>query len=235
MPRLPRAVIPGLPHHITQRGNNGQDVFFVDSDRHIYLDLLKEQAQRFDFRALGYCLMTNHVHLIGIPRRADSLAKAIGRTHWLYTQYVNRLHGRTGHLWQNRFFSCLLDEAHLCAALCYVERNPVRAKLVRRAWDYDWSSARVHVDGCQGDGLIDWASWQAMPKDTKWAEMLSKSEDEEALNLIRVRTRTGRPLGSDRFLAKMEILAGRRLRPLPVGRPRKLKRRKPKKRGGANR
>ena len=96
-------MIPGMAHHVTQRGNNQLDVFFVPDDRRVYLEYLREQAARFGFRLTGYCLMTNHVHLIGVPAREDSLAKAVGRTHFLYTQYVNRMHGRSGHLWQNRF------------------------------------------------------------------------------------------------------------------------------------
>src|SRR4030042_765949 len=133
MPRLARMVIPGVPHHITQRGNNRQDVFFVDDDRRVYLSLLQEPSRRYGLQLLGYCLMSNHVHLIATPARDDSLAKAVGRGHWLYTQYVNRLHGRSGHLWQNRFYSCALDEEHLVAARAYAERNPVRAKLVKQA------------------------------------------------------------------------------------------------------
>ena len=144
MPRVARIVVPGVPHHVTQRGNNRQEVFFVDDDRGFYLDLLGRQAQRFGLDVLGYCLMSNHVHLIAVPQREDSLAKAIGRTHFLYTQYLHRLHGRSGHLWQNRFYSCALDEAHCWAALCYTERNPVRARMVRKAWRYRWSSAAVH-------------------------------------------------------------------------------------------
>jgi len=95
MPRVSRIVLPGRPHHVTQRGNNRQDVFFVDDDRRVYLGLLKEQAERFGLEILGYCLMSNHVHLVAVPAGEDSLAKAVGRTHFLYTQYVNRLHGRS--------------------------------------------------------------------------------------------------------------------------------------------
>src|SRR4051812_10110037 len=105
MPRVARIVLADIPHHITQRGNNRQDVFFVDDDRRAYLAILAEQFRRYGVAVLGYCLMTNHVPLIVIPRTADALAKAIGRTHWLYPQYVNRLHRRSGHLWQNRFYS----------------------------------------------------------------------------------------------------------------------------------
>jgi len=221
MPRIARVVIPGLPHHLTQRGNNRQDVFFVDDDRRAYLELLREQAERFGLRLVGYCLMTNHVHLIAIPEREDSLAKAVGRTHWLYTQHVNRLHGRSGHLWENRFHSCPLDKAHLCAVMCYVERNPVRAKVVRRAWRYAWSSASAHVEGEDRSGLLDSDFWREIAEPAQWREALIRPQDEDLVGLMRLRTRTGRPLGSDRFVSKLEALVGRRLRPLPVGRPKK--------------
>src|SRR5580658_9625112 len=109
MPRTARIVLPAVPHHTTQRGNNRQDVFFVDDDRLAYLKVLQRQSARYGLKIVGYCLMTNHVHLIVVPEHADSLAKAIGRTHWLYAQYVNKLHGRSGHLWQNRFYSNGMD------------------------------------------------------------------------------------------------------------------------------
>jgi putative transposase len=130
MPRVARVVIPGVPHHVTQRGNNRQDVFYTDDDRRHYLRLLGEQSHR----VLGYCLITNHVHLVVVPEHENSLARAIGRTHYLYTLYINRMHSRSGHLWQNRFFSCGLDEKHAYCALRYVELNPVRARIKQRAW-----------------------------------------------------------------------------------------------------
>jgi len=121
MPRRARIVIEGVAHHVVQRGNNRQDVFFVSDDYVAYLRLLEAQSAAYGLRVLGYCLMTNHVHLIAVPSRADSLAKAVGRTDFLYTQYVNRLHGRSGHLWQNRFYSCALDEERFFEALRYIE------------------------------------------------------------------------------------------------------------------
>ena len=155
MPRNARTVIPGLPHHVTQRGNNRQNVFFVDGDRLRYLDLLGAQCAREGVRLLAYCLMTNHVHLVAIPRREDSLQRAVGRTHYLYTQYVNRLHGRSGHLWQGRFFSCVLDEPHALETVRYVERNPVRTKMTRAPWTYRWSSAAAHTGTGGARGLLD--------------------------------------------------------------------------------
>ena len=106
MPRRARIVIPDIAHHITQRGNNKQDVFFVDDDREKFLYLLSEQSKRFAVLIDGFCLMTNHIHIIATPAHEDSLAKTMGRVNLLYSQYLNYMHGRTGHLWQNRFFSC---------------------------------------------------------------------------------------------------------------------------------
>jgi putative transposase len=223
MPRVARIVIPGVPHRITQRGNNRQDVFFVDDDRRVYLELLAAQAERFGLKLLGYCLMDNHVHLIGMPRGEASLAKAVGRAHFLYTQYVNRLHGRSGHLWQNRFYSCALDDEHLWNALGYVERNPVRARVVRGAWNYRWSSAAAHVgEGSPGE-LLDLTEWCERWTPAKWRSQLTRRDDDQAVARLRLCTQRGRPLGSDRFVSKLERLVGRRLRPLPIGRPRKQK------------
>ena len=145
MPRIARIVVPGCAHHVTQRGNNHQDVFFVDDDRRVYLGLLKRAAAQYGLLIHGYCLMTNHIHLVATPKEEDSLAKALGRTHFAYAQYVNRLHGRSGHLWQSRFFSCTLDEDHFWAALLYIEQNPVRARICRMPWRFAWSSAEAHV------------------------------------------------------------------------------------------
>jgi len=222
MPRVARIVIQGLPHHVTQRGNNRQDVFFVDDDRRVYLDLLQRHSRQHGLRVLGYCLMTNHVHLVAVPEAEDSLAKAIGRTDFVYTQYVNRLHGRSGHLWQNRFHSCALDEAHLSAAMRYLERNPVRAGLVRVPWRHRWSSAAAHVgEGRDAGGLLDLPAWRELWSPEEWKELLRQDPSADDLGALRRSTSRGRPLGSDSFLSKLEAKLGRRLRPLPIGRPRR--------------
>jgi len=221
MPRIARAVAVGVPHHVTQRGNNRQDVFFVDEDRTAYLHFLKAHAERFDLAIYGYCLMTNHVHLIVVPETDDALSKAIGRAHYDYTRYVNRLHGRSGHLWQNRFFSCPLDEPHYWTAMSYVERNPVRANMVRKAWRYPWSSASAHVTGEDAAGLLDLSEWRTKKDCDDWARHLSEAQDRETVAAMRSCLRTGRPLGSDTFISKIETFVGRRLRAAPVGRPKK--------------
>lgn len=222
MPRVARVVIPGCPHHVTQRGNNRQDVFFTDDDRRAYLKILREQCERFGLGVQAYCLMTNHIHLVATPATEESLAKAVGRTNWRYAQHVNRSHGRSGHLWQNRFYSCPLDEQHFWTAVAYVECNPLRAGVVRIAWDYAWSSAAAHVGDRDRSGLLDLGQWREwLPRDGDWREALSRPREAGAFEQIRGATMVGRPLGSDHFIAKLEKVIGRRLRRLPVGRPKR--------------
>lgn len=220
MPRLARIAIPGVPHHVTQRGNNRQDVFFADEDRSFYLEWVAKYAREAGLDILGYCLMTNHVHLVVVPREEDSLAEGLGRAHWRYSQMVNRLHGRSGHLWQGRFFSCALDEPHAYRALAYIERNPVRAKMVRRAWEHPWSSAAAHVGAVGAPPWLEMGRWSRWTDAAPWKAELQRDAKED-VEAVRFHTRRGRPLGSDAFVAKMEALLGHRLRPLPVGRPRK--------------
>ena len=223
MPRVSRKVIEGIPHHITQRGNNKQDIFFVDDDRRVYLDTLKEQSEKYGLSIMGYCLMANHVHIIAVPHKEDSLAKAIGRTHFIYTQYINRFHNRSGHLWQGRFYSCALDEYHLLSAMRYIERNPVRAKICRKPWGYEWSSAAAHIGRKYRSELLDFGWWQKVMEAGEWKKALMWDMDEMEVARLRSNTHTGRPLGSDSFISKLEKMVGCRLRPLPVGRPRKEK------------
>jgi putative transposase len=224
MSRIARIVIPGCAHHVVQRGNNRQDVFFVDDDRRLYLRLLIEESRNHGLEVLAYCLMSNHVHLIAVPAGEASLAKGFGRANFRYAQAVNRLHGRSGHLWQNRFYSCPLDGGHLLSAMQYVERNPVRAKLVRVAWRYPWSSAAAHCgNAIDATGLLDMGKWAQKSRGRNWLAALRRPQDAKELAGIRLATRRGRPLGGDSFMSKLERLVGRRLRPLPVGRPRKTK------------
>jgi len=154
--------MPGTPCHITQRGNNEQDVFFVDDDRRVYLELLQKSAQQFGLAVHGYCLMTNHVHLLA---------------------------------------------------------TPVRARLVRLPWRYPWSSAAVHTGRAEPTGLLEGPQWRRQMSPKGWEEVLRGTDDEEMVRLLRIRTQTGRPLASNRFMSKVEAFLGRRVRPLPVGRP----------------
>lgn len=206
---------------MTQRGNNRQDVFFTDDDRLLYLVCLREQAGRYGLAVQGFCLMTNHVHLIVTPRGPESLARAVGRADYLYTQAINRRHGRSGHLWQNRFFSAPLDEEHFWTALACVEQNPVRAGLARRAWCCAWSSAGAHIGGGDDHGLLDLVAWRSQSKGLNWREVPARRQDEDTIRRVQHATHTGRPLGGGTFIAGLEEPLQRRLRPRPAGRPRK--------------
>lgn len=222
MPRVARAVAVGLPHHITQRGNYEQPVFDDDGDRRRYLAWAREDCQRYGLEIWAYCLMTNHVHFIGVPEREDTLARALNLLHMRYAQYLNKKRKRSGHLWQCRFFSCALDEAHLFAAVRYVERNPVRAGLAKRPEDYAWSSARAHVMGFK-DPLLS-RNCPLAQQLTDWSAYLSDGEDAHAIEVVCESTRTGRPAGDAEFIQRIEQQLGRRLAARPRGRPVKMTR-----------
>jgi putative transposase len=217
MPRIARVVGIGLPHHITQRGNYGQDVFAGDADYLKYSQWLQEYSTRYGLSILAYCLMQNHVHFIAIPNREDSLSRTFNSTHMRYAQYFNKKMGGKGHLWQGRFYSCILDEPHFIAALRYVERNPVRAKLVEKAWDWKWSSAAFHINGgYTAIKLEDISKFMDMPLGL-WKKYIDSQEDEKFTESIRKHTLTGRPLGRITFILELEKRFGRRLLALPRG------------------
>ena len=212
MSRQARVVAEGVPHHVTQRGNNRQDIFLTDDDRRFYIDLLRDRSAQFGVAILGYCLMTNHVHLVAVPRHRDSLAKALGQTHWRYAMRFNRRYHRSGHLWQNRFYSCPLGASHLLAALAYVDLNPVRAGLVGEAAEYPWSSARAHLDGDDRLHLLDDWEWNQCGFQADWTETLRTGTSDEQASALRTATTNGLALGDDSFISKLEQISGRPLR-----------------------
>jgi len=222
MARIARVVLTEVPHHVTQRGVDRQPVFFSDADRRVYLELVQHSAQQFQTRLLGYCLMSNHVHWIAMPGRPDSLSRAFGEAHGRYAHYANALRNRSGHFWQNRFFSCALDTTHLWAALRYVERNPLRAGLVTAAEQWPWSSAAARTGvACKPDWL-EVSAWSARFTPEDWREYLRSSELTEAELRLRINTYTGRPAGSAAFVARAEATLCRCLGPKKGGRPRKI-------------
>ena len=152
MPRRARVVFEGVVHHITQRGNYRQNVFEDDSDKRKYVEFIREYSEKYGMKIYAYCLMSNHVHFIAAPVKEDSLAMTFKYSNMRYSSYFNRKNKRSGHLWQGRFYSCPLQFEHALEALRYVERNPVRARMVELPWEYEWSSAREHVGF---DGEID--------------------------------------------------------------------------------
>jgi putative transposase len=208
MARLARVVAAGVPHHVTQRGNRRQTVFFGDDDYRAYKALLAEGCARAGVAVWGYCLMPNHVHLILVPGDEAGLREALGEAHRRYSRRVNFREGWRGYLWQGRFASAPMDEAHLLACARYVELNPVRARLTAAAEDWPWSSARAHLAG-RGDGLVDVTPLRRMVTD--WAAFLARETEAPALEAIRAAERTGRPLGDAGFVAALEQDLGRTL------------------------
>jgi len=152
MARIARVVVPGIPHHVTQRGVRRMETFFDDEDYEVYLRLMCDWCEMSGIEVWAYCLMPNHVHLVAVPEREESLARGIGEAHRRFTRHINFKKGWKGYLWQGRFGSFPMDEDYLLAACRYVELNPVRAKLVERPEEFRWSSAKAHLSG-KDDGL----------------------------------------------------------------------------------
>jgi putative transposase len=227
MPRVSRTIAVGYPHHITQRGNYRQTVFAEEGDYAKYLELLANFCPKYDLDVWAYCLMPNHVHMVAVPGRQESLARLFNTIHMLYAQYFNRKRNATGHLWQGRFFSCVLDERHLYAAVRYVEMNPVRGGMVQAPQDYPWSSARAHIAGTgTGVGAHDRVlSTRCFLTERieDWARYLGTESDREATESVIKATKVGRPCGSDDFVSAIEQSLNRQLTPRPRGRPRKEK------------
>jgi len=216
MARLARVIAPGYPHHVTQRGVRSLSIFRNNEDRKMYLEFMAQETRRFGVKILAWCLMANHVHLIAVPLDLGGLARGIGEAHKRYSRMRNFDEGVRGYLFQGRFRSCVLDEKHLVAAVRYVERNPVRAGIVRVAWEYPWSSAGYHVGERAKDVLVDdQALWGFSGN---WKEYVGEWREDEELG-IRKSTRTGRPWMDGKGLSKLERLTGRDLQKRKPGRP----------------
>lgn len=221
MPRLPRAVLPGVPHHLTQRGVNRQDVFLSDTNRHVYLKLAAWSFETYAVKPLAYCLMPNHVHWVVVPATIHALSRAFGALHGRYAHYMNAATARTGHFWQNRFFSCALDDTHTWAAMRYVERNPVRAGIVAHAEHWPWSSASARLKAEPSPVPLDLTEWQTRFTPATWQLLLTHDTLAESELTLRSRTYTGRPAGKDNFVQLAELTLDRKLRPSKPGRPKK--------------
>ncbi|WP_225206060.1 transposase [Novosphingobium huizhouense] len=211
MARLPRMVLPGIPHHVTQRGHRRERTFFEDGDYALYLDLLSEGAFRYGVEVWSYCLMPNHVHIVAVPRDGEALGATFRHVHRHYAGYVNARMRVTGHVWQGRFGSVAMDEQHLHAAFRYVALNPVRARLVARAQDWRWSSARAHIAG-QDDHVVKVAP--ALERIGDFAKFLGEEFDEAfTYAALRKAESLGRPVGSREWLEDMERRTGLALLP----------------------
>ncbi len=217
MPRPPRIIIPGLPHHITQRGNYRQQVFFGDEDYRRYLDSLQDHSRGYGVSILAYCLMPNHVHIICVPDKPTALVRMLQRVHSEYARVLHYRLRRTGHLWQARYGSVVMDEKHLWAGMVYIEQNPSRAGLVDQPWQWRWSSARAHLSEADG-GFLDLIEWRTRYTPENWKLCLENGlADGLLVARLRESTQNGWPLGSDEFLDRLERNHHIRVRPKPPG------------------
>jgi len=214
MARLARVVIPNVPHHVTQRGNGGVRTFFSPQDYALYRDLLAANCAAADVAVWAWCLMPNHVHLILVPSDEDGLRRALAPVHRRYAGVIHARRRRTGHFWQGRFGAVAMDEEHLAVALRYVSLNPVRARLVSRAQDWRWSSTHAHLTGKE-DGVTSLKP--VRERFPRFADLLALEPDVEAFDRLRAAESIGRPLGNDRFIARIERLTKRNLRPRKRG------------------
>jgi putative transposase len=216
MPRTARVVVPNCPHHVTQRGNRRCDVFLDAADREQYLDGLAKYAELYGVKVWAYCLMTNHVHLILVPKHAEGLGLLLKQTHQTYATHFNLHTGESGHLWQGRYFSCPLDEDHLWTAVRYVEMNPVRAGLVEAAVGFRWSSAQGHA-GLRSDPVLD-STFPPAGAIKDWQTWLHFESTEQEKQLQQC-TQSGLVCGSESFIKKIERRLKRKLIPGKRGRP----------------
>jgi putative transposase len=213
MSKIPRLVVPQVPHHVTQRGVRRMQVFFREEDYGWYRRCLRAKAELYGVSIWAYCLMPNHVHLVAVPSDEHGLARALAETHCAYARRVNEGCGWRGHLWQERFWSCPLDEPYLQAVTRYVLRNPVRAGLVPAAVAWPHSSARAHL-GLGTDELIDTEPLAERIED--WSRFLAEPSRGEIDRTVRRYVSTGRPLGDAEFVAEVARRTGR---DLSLGKP----------------
>ena len=217
MPRVARIVLPGLPHHVTQRGNRREAIFFEEGDQEIYCDLLAEQTSKAGVEVWAYCLMPNHVHLILTPTDADGMGRAVGEAHRRYTNFINARGRWTGHLFQSRFASVAMDYTHLMRTVRYVSLNPVRARLATQAQAWEWSSVRAHLAG-RDDALV--TVRPVLDRVQNFIDLLQPDADEDFADL-RSSEGTGRPLGTEDFVIGLERVLGRNIaRRAPGRKPR---------------
>lgn len=212
--------MPGVPHHIVQRGNRRQDVFFGDSDKNHYIELVGRACKDHGVDIWSWCVMSNHVHFIAVPEREGSFANCFSEAHVRYTRMINTREKWKGHLWQGRFSSSPLDERYLLAAVRYVERNPVRARMVQLPWEYKYSSASYHIGKRSTDPLVkNDQTLQNLIDD--WRTYLYDSDNEDDLVIIRKEESGGRPIGSESFIEKLEKKLNRSFNRKTAGRPSK--------------
>ena len=212
-----------MPTHIVQRGNNRLRCFFTDNDRRFYLAQLSEFAQRFQCAVHAYVLMDNHVHLLATPATHHGISRMMKHLGQNFAQFINRVHQRTGALWEGRFYSAVVDSgAYLFTCYRYVELNPVRARMVRRPEEYPWSSYRTNADGDTSDIITPHPQYLALSKLVRERQRLYRMlfdnpGDDRAHEEIRKMTLGGHAFGTDEFKARLAMLSGRPMAPMKRG------------------
>lgn len=209
MARMPRLVVPGYPHHVTQRGTRRMKTFFCSDDYQYYLDLVSQYQQDAGVSVWAYCFMPNHVHFVVVPEEKASLSRLFRQVHRHYTRHINFREQWKGHLWQERFHSFVMDERYLLATVRYVELNPVRARLCDKPENWQWSSARAHLH--EQDDQITTVE-PMLGRVSHWPSYLSAGNTEPSLESIRQHASSGRPAGDETFIEKLESLSGRTLK-----------------------
>ncbi|MBI3597464.1 MAG: transposase [Nitrospirae bacterium] len=226
MARLPRIVIPAYPHHVIQRGNNRQAVFFTDNDYRFFLECLREAKGKYSCRIYAYVLMTNHVHLLVDPEKADNLGRFMQSVGRRYVRYINQTYRRTGTLWEGRFKSAVVSrDAYLIVCSRYIELNPVRAGMVSDPGQYPWSSYLSRALGSP-DRLLDEDPWyaglgrNAQERQRIYGEWVRSGIRKGEWDQIRKATQQGRVIGGEGFKKQVERVLGRRVVGELRGRPR---------------
>lgn len=232
MPRRPRIAVAGVPLHLIQRGNNRQACFYKAEDYERYLKWLAGYAQDSGCAVHAYVLMTNHVHLLITPSRAEGAGQLMKRLGQRYVQYVNRTYRRSGTLWEGRYRSCIAqDEAYVLACYRYIELNPVRAGMVAYPAEYPWSSYTSNALGEDGGvPLAAHAQYLALGGDTvsrltAYRQLVDRKMPAAMIDEIRHATNGNFALGNERFREEVAARLGRRVKPGRPGRPRKAQKR----------
>lgn len=227
MPRQPRPIANGLVYHALNRGNNRADVFFCPDDFRQFLRALAQTQQRYPFRLYGYCLMTNHFHLLLAPESGQSVSRILQSLTVAHTWHYHKAGGSSGHVWQGRFKSPVVQsDEHALTVLRYAEANPLRAGMVRDLADYPWSSYGYHGLG-RPDALVsELPGWEVLGRDTaarqaRWRRLVHEPLAEAELAAVRKSVTSGRPYGAAAWVEATAAVLGLRLSQRPRGRPRK--------------
>ncbi len=229
MGRLPRAIDERLIYHALNRGNNRVDVFTEDGDHEAFLEALKQTQVRYPFKLLGYCLMTNHFHLLLQPHPGQSISRILQSLTVAHTRRYHKNHRSSGHVWQGRFKSPVIqDDEHLLVVLRYIEANPLRAAIVSNPGEYKWSSFQHHGMGRDDPLLSPFPEWEHLGstpalRRRRWRDKVRASQKEAELAVIRTSLRTGRPLGETAWVERIAQRLRIDLQPHRRGRPPKTK------------